>query len=170
MLVLKRPDMEDIETIYPFLRDTPYDENGFINEWHGLRREDCPKAIETYIANERGEMLPEGYVPETFFFLWTEKEDSRAIVGEFRIRHYLCPSLVEGAGHIGYYITPQYRGMGYATEGLRLALNKARKIVPEDEIYLRVRKSNPASMRVMLKNGGYIHHEDGESYFVRVKK
>ena len=166
MLRLKRPCARDAGEIYPFLRDTPYDENGFINEWHGLSEEDCVRAIEIYSANERGDMLPEGYVPETFFFLW----DDGGIVGEFRVRHYLCPSLVEGAGHIGYYISPAYRGRGYATEGLRLALGEARRIVPEDEIYLRVLRSNPASLRVMLKNGGYIHHADDIHCYVRIKK
>ena len=34
--------------------------------------------------------------------------------------------------------------------------------------YLRVLKDNPASLRVMLKNGGRITAEDGEHYFVRI--
>ncbi len=44
------------------------------------------------------------------------------------------------------------------------------KEMPEDEIYLRVNKDNPASLNVMLKNGGRIVGENKEKYFVRIKK
>lgn len=63
------------------------------------------------LAYSKGEQLPEGFVPETFFFLWQDEE----IVGQFRIRHFLCESLREGAGHIGYFIGKKYRGKGYGT-------------------------------------------------------
>jgi len=53
---------------------------------------------------------------------------------------------------------------------LRLTLEIARGIIPEDEIYLSVNKNNPASLRVMQKNGGYIVGENEERYFVRIKK
>lgn len=81
-----------------------------------------------------------------------------------------CSPVQNGAGHIGYYIAPPYRGKGYGTKGLGLIADIARKVVPEDEIYLRVNKDNPASLKAMLKNGGYIHHEDEHSCFVRIKK
>ena len=167
MLYLKKANFDDIEKEYLFVRDIPVDENGFINEWHGVSRDDFEQtALKALIDSEKGENLPEGYVPETFFFLWNDDE----IVGQFRIRHYLCESLIEGAGHIGYFIGKAFRGKGYATEGLRLCLLEASKIVPEDEIYLRVNKSNPASLRVMLKNGCYIHHDDENKFYVRIKK
>ena len=66
--------------------------------------------------------------------------------------------------------TKKYRGRGYATEGLRLTLEKARQIIPEDEIYLRTDRTNYASLRVMQKNGGQIHHEDDIKYYVRIMK
>ena len=110
--------------------------------------------------------LPEGYVPQTHYLLW----DDDIIVGWFRLRHYLCPSLVNGAGHIAYSIREGFRGKGYATTGLRLLLQKAAEIVPEEEVYLSVNKDNPASLRVMLKNGGTIHHEDSDKYYVRIKR
>lgn len=51
-----------------------------------------------------------------------------------------------------------------------MTLEIARNVIPEDEIYLRVNKDNPASLHVMLKNGGYIDHEDESKYYVRIKK
>lgn len=166
MLYLKPANTDDIEKEFLFVRDIPEDENGYINEYHSISRDEFDNALNVIIANSRGEMLPEGYVPMTSYFLW----DNDTIVGKLDLRHYLCESLVNGAGHIGYYIAPQYRGKGYGTRGLGLIADIARKVVPEDEIYLRVNKDNPASLKAMLKNGGYIHHEDEHSYFVRIKK
>ncbi len=164
MLYLKEINIDDIEKEYLFVREIPVDENGFTNEWHGCTREAFDEVVRRRIAYSKGEELQEGYVPETFLYLWKDEE----IVGEFRIRHFLCDSLREGAGHIGYFIGKEYRGHGYATEGLRLTLEIAKKIVPEEEIYLRVNKDNPASLKVMLKNGGVIHHEDEEKIYVRI--
>ena len=165
MLYVKTANMEDLEKEWLFVRDMPPDENGLINEWHGVSREDfAVKALPQMIRFAEGEGLPEGYVPETFLFLW----DSDEIVGQFRIRHYLCESLRTGAGHIGYFIGKKYRGRGYGTEGLRLTLEEAAKIVPESEFYLRVNRDNPASLRVMLKNGGRIAAEDETKYYVRI--
>ena len=52
--------------------------------------------------------------------------DQGEYVGIFNLRHELNDALMEGAGHIGYGIAPEWRGRGYATEGLRLLLIKAR--------------------------------------------
>ena len=167
MLYIKEANYEDIEKEYLFVRDMPVDENGFTNQWHGVSREDFERiALPSMLDFQKGENLPEGYVPETFLFLWNDGE----IVGQFRIRHYLCESLRVGAGHIGYFIKKEFRGKGYGTEGLRLTLQVARGIIPEDEFYLRVNKDNPASLKVMLKNGGYIKAEDEDKYYVRIKK
>lgn len=167
MVYLKEINTGDIEKEYLFVRDVPANENGFINEWSGISRKDFEeKGITQMIAAAKGEGLPEGYVPETILFLWDDDE----IIGQFRIRHYLCESLRCGAGHIGYYIKKECRGLGYGTEGLRQALQIARSMIPEDEIYLRVNKDNPASLKVMINNGGYIEHQDEMKYYVRIKK
>lgn len=167
MLYLKEINYEDIEKEYLFVRDMPVDENGLTNEWHGVSRKDFEeKAITKMLAFAKGENLPEGYVPETFLFLWKDDE----IVGQFRIRHYLCESLRTGGGHIGYFIKREFRGKGYGTEGLKQTLQIARTMIPEEEIYLRVNKNNPASLKVMMHNGGYIKYEDELKYYVRIQK
>lgn len=167
MLYLKAANYEDIEKEYLFVRNMPVDENGLTNSYHGISREAFERrALPEMIAFQKGENLPEGYVPETFLFLWEDEE----IVGQFRIRHYLCESLRTGAGHIGYFIGKDFRGRGYGTEGLKQTLELAREIVPEEEFYLRVNKDNPASLKVMLHNGGYIKYEDEDKFYVRIKK
>ena len=165
MLFMKTVNYEDLEKEWLFVREMPADENGLTTEWYQVSKEDFEKkAIPLMIRFTEGRDLPEGYVPETFLFLW----DDDRIVGHFRIRHHLCESLRTGAGHIGYGIGKEFRGKGYGTEGLRLTLEIAREIVPEDEFYLRVNRDNPASLRVMMKNGGRIVAEDDSKYYVRI--
>ena len=166
MLYLKPANHADIEKEYLFVREIPVDENGLTNKWHGVTRAEFDQALQEMIDFESGRNLPEGFVPETFLFLWNDDE----IVGQFRIRHHLCESLRMGAGHIGYFIAGPFRGNGFAREGLRMTLEIARGIIPEEEIYLRVSKDNPASLRVMLRNGGYIAREDESKYYVRIKR
>ncbi|MCR5278767.1 MAG: GNAT family N-acetyltransferase [Lachnospiraceae bacterium] len=166
MLSLKKYNT-DIEKEWAFVRDMPEDENGLTNPDHGISREDFEKELLPKMEKyEKGEDMPDWMVPETFLYLW----DDDVIVGQFRIRHYLTDALRNGAGHIGYFIKKEYRGKGYATEGLRLTLDVSRTIVPEDEFYLRVNKDNPASLRVMQKNGGRIAGEDESHFFVRIAK
>lgn len=167
MIFLKELNLQDAEKEYEYISSVPTDENGFFNNCYGAPRENFETAVlQPLIQQAQGLDLPEGYVPQTHYLLW----DDDTIVGWFRLRHYLCPSLVNGAGHIGYSIRKEFRGKGYATTGLRLLLQKAAHIVPETEIHLRVNKNNPASLRVMLKNGGKIHHEDADTYYVRIKR
>jgi predicted acetyltransferase len=165
MICLKKANREDAEKEWLFVRDMPEDENGLTNSWHGVSREDFENKVLPCMLNfAEGKDLPEGYVPETFYFLWKDGE----IAGQFRIRHYLCESLRTGSGHIGYFIAKPMRGKGLGTEGLRLTLEEAYRIVPEEEIYLRVNLDNPASLHVMLNNGGRIVGQDEGHYFVRI--
>ena len=166
MMELRKANTADIEKEWLFQRSVPADDNGFLNEYCGISREDFDKALETVIAQSEGRELPQGWVPQTVYYLW----DDDTIVGTFHFRHYLCESLIEGGGHIGYYIAPEFRGRGYAVRGLGMLLDEIRVDVSEDEIYLRVHRDNPASLRVMLRNGGYIHHGDEMCYYVRIKK
>lgn len=167
MLSLKEANMEDAEKEYEFITNLPKEENGFTNRYFGCNYSDfAEKILPGYIDSSKGINLAPGFVPETEFFLW----DDDCIVGLFRVRHYLNDALANGAGHIGYGIKKECRGKGYANEGLRLAIEIAKKIVSEDEIYMSVNKDNPISLKVQIKNGAYIHHEDDKEYFTRVKK
>ncbi len=165
MLYVRPANVIDTEKEWQFVKDMPADENGLTNEWPGIGRasfEDT--ALPEMIREAVGLNLPGWMVPETYLFLW----DDETIVGQFRIRHFLNEALREGAGHIGYYIAPDFRGKGYGTLGLKLTLEAARKIVPEKDFYLRVNKDNPASLQVMKNNGGRIVSENADKYFVRI--
>lgn len=165
MLYLKEANMDDIEKEYKFISNIPENENGFTNPAYGCSREEFENNIlPSYINYSKGIGLREGHVPCTEFFLW----DGDKIVGLFRIRHYLTEALANGAGHIGYGVEKEFRGKGYGSEGLRLTVEKAWGIIKEDEIYMSVRKDNTASLKVQLKNGAYIHHEDETEFYTRI--
>ena len=165
MICLKKASQDNTDKEWRFVRDMPADENGLTNAYTGISREDFRnRALPLMLAFSEGRDLPDGYVPETFYFLWKDDE----IIGQFRIRHYLCDSLRTGAGHIGYFIAEPFRGKGYGTEGLRLTLEEAQRIVPEEEIWLRVNQDNPASLHVMLNNGGRVVSQDEWHYYVRI--
>ncbi len=167
MLYLKAANLQDAEKEFDFITNTPKEENGFTNPAAGCTWEDfSEKILPGYLRSAEGIGLAAGHVPQTTFFLWEDNE----IVGLFRIRHCLTEALAKGAGHIGYGIRKEYRGKGYATEGLRLTVEKAWEIIREDEIYLSVNKNNPASLRAQLANGAYIHHEDEVEYYTRIKQ
>ena len=165
MLYIKEANFEDAEKEWLFVAAMPENENGVTNKWHGVTRDIfLSEALPKMINHAKGIDLPEGFVPDTTLFLWNESE----IVGQFRLRHYLPESLIPG--HIGYFIAKEHRGKGFATEGLRLTLEYGASIIPEDEYYMRLNKDNPASLRVMLKNGGRIVGETKDKLIVKIPK
>lgn len=166
MLYLKKINFEDVEEEYKAIKSMPAQENGFENKYHDVTNEEfINEVIPKLLKNSEGLDLPDGYVPDTYFFLW----DDDKIVGLFKIRHYLNDFLRKGAGHIGYGILPEYRGKGYAKKGLVLAIEKCKEIIKENEIYLSVHKDNPASLRVQLECGAFIVGETEEEYLTRIK-
>lgn len=155
----------DLQKAYDLQNSFEKDEHGFINNAYGLSFEGFKSYVKTNKDYSKGLHLPEGYVPATVFIL----EADGQYVGIFNLRHYLNDFLRNGPGHIGYGISPRYRRKGYATEGLKLVIKTAKDIIPEDELYLSVHKDNPSSLKVQLKNGAYIHHEDEKEYYTRIR-
>ena len=164
---LRKMNMQDVKAQWEYTTALPEDENGLTNPYHGVSFEEYKNdVLPTLISYEHPTNMPDWFVPETYYYLW----DEGRLVGEFRIRHHLTDALREGAGHIGYSILKECRGKGYGTEGLRLTVQIAKEIVPEDEIYLRVNKDNIASQKVMINNGAYRAGEDEGHYFMRIRK
>ena len=166
MIYIREANFDDFDKEWLLVRSIPTDENGYINRWYGISRKEFDKALYMMIEEAEGIGLKPGYVPETTFFIWNDLE----MIGQAKLRHYLTDSLRKGSGHIGYWISPQYRGRGYGTEALRQLLEYAENVVPEKEFYLRLRKGNLASLRVMEKNRGYIAEEDPLYIYVRIPK
>lgn len=167
MLYLKALNAADAQKEYAFFRQTPA-ENGFMNPYEDVSFEEfCAVSIPKRLAASRGEGLAPGHVPDTYYFLWQDDE----IVGLFKVRPVMNDFLRNGSGHVGYGTHPAHRRKGYGAEGLRLTIELL-KSLPEfqdDEVYLSCNLHNEASLRTMLRNGGYIHHSDSEEHYVRIK-
>ena len=166
MIYLKEANLEDALREYEFMSTLPNGENGFENSYFGISKEEfLNTSIHKIINDSKGIDLKEGYVPQTYYFLW----DDDQIVGVFKIRHYLTDALIKGAGHMGYAIGLNFRGKGYASKGIKLAIEKAKDLIREDEIYTSVHLDNIASLKAQEKNGAYIESQDEEGYHTRIK-
>ena len=162
---LRKINTEDAKAQWEYTTTLPADENGLTNPYNGVSYDEyIEKVLPALISYEHPVNMPDWFVPETYYYLW----DEGRLVGEFRIRHHLTDALRNGAGHIGYSIKKDERGKGYGTVGLKLTVAEANKIVPEEEIYLRVNKDNIASLKVMQNNGGRIVGDDEGHFFVRI--
>jgi predicted acetyltransferase len=101
-------------------------------------------------------VLPDGSlgdrVPESQ--LWCV--DGDAFLGSVGVRHRLNPMLEAWGGHIGYAVRPSARGRGLASAMLAGGLDWARANLPLERVMLTVNENNPASIRVIEKNGGVL--------------
>ena len=91
---------------------------------------------------------PSWVVTDTYFAF--DEDDS--IVGIIDLRHELNDFLM-GFGNCGYSVRPSQRRKGYATEMLKLILERAHQI-GMDKLQLSVERSNEASVKTITKNGG----------------
>ena len=166
MIYLKKINFEDRKEEYLFIKRLPEDENGFLNPFYNESEDSFYKAIIPRLINySNGINLAPLKVPETYFFLW----DDNKIVGLFKVRHYLDENLVISGGHVSYGILKEYRNMGYATTGLKLAIQKCREIIREDDIHMSLHKNNYYSLKVMLNCGAYVYSETENEYLTKIK-
>lgn len=105
----------------------------------------------------------EDRVPDSVYFLLDEDRDR--LLGAVNIRHYLNEFLLREGGHIGTGIRPSERRKGYATELIRLALEKCQDL-GIDRVLITCDKDNIGSAKSIIKNGGVLENEfvnsDGE--------
>lgn len=109
-----------------------------------------------YLENLEMKNPPEGMVPNSVFFLLDE--DRNILLGAVDIRHYLNDYLLQFGGHIGDGIRPSERRKGYATELIRLSLIECKKLGIANVLMI-CDKSNIASAKSIIKNGGILENE-----------
>lgn len=86
-------------------------------------------------------------------YLAIRKEDNR-LVGIIDLRHHINhPILGTWGGHCGYSVRPSERGKGYASEMLRLNIQKA-GAMGIDKLLVTCDTTNLASEKTILANGG----------------
>ena len=108
-------------------------------------------------AASEGIGIPADFVPHSTFWLVDARDE---IVAISNLRHRLNDFLLTYGGHIGYGVRPSARRKGYATELLRRTLVEARTR-GIDRVRLTCSKSNAASAKTILRNGGVL---DDEAY------
>lgn len=155
----------DMEKAYKLQNSFQANEDGFVNSAYGYMFDEFVKYTELCKDYSVGKNLPEGYVPATTYIL---ENDEGEYVGIFNFRHHLNEVLANGSGHIGYGISPNCRRRGYATSGLSLVLQEAKKMGVE-EAYMSCFKYNKGSLKTQLNNGAVIHHEDDDHYYTRTR-
>ena len=79
-------------------------------------------------------------------------------MGMTNLRHYLNDYLLTYGGHIGYSVRPAERKNGYATQMLRLTLDKARER-GIGKVRICCDHYNVASARTIRANGGVLEDE-----------
>ncbi|GIP40725.1 acetyltransferase [Paenibacillus sp. J31TS4] len=113
-----------------------------------------PSEFEAMIAwlgsREYAENLPEGWVPDSTFWLVDEQG---SVLGAVNIRHRLTDKLLSSGGHIGYGIRPSARGQGLATRLLALALGEAGQLGIKRALVV-CDAGNIPSEKTILRNGG----------------
>lgn len=112
------------------------------------------------------------FVPAKTLFLF----DNKKIIGSVQIRYSLNKNLMMEGGHIGYGVSPDYRGLGYGTKLLQYALKDLKKHGATDKALLTCNRSNVASSSIIRKCNGVLESRyklnniDKESYLIQIKK
>jgi predicted acetyltransferase len=122
-----------------------------------LPKPEVGQSFEEFVINKieqaKGIDLPEGWVPSTELWL----VDNEEFIGRTNIRHVLTDHLLEIGGHIGYWIRPSKRKMGYGKIILKLGLIEARKL-RITKVLVTCDVTNIGSKRVIEANGGVLEN------------
>ena len=121
--------------------------------------------LDRVAAMKSAEKVPEGMVTSTFLVAVIDGK----IAGRLSIRHELNDFLALVGGHIGYGVSPEFRGRGVATYMLKHGLTFMRER-GEEKVFISCHSENEASRRIIEKRGGEFAalvphpYEDGELY------
>lgn len=99
--------------------------------------------------------VPEGFVPATTYL--ARSASDQQLVGILQIRHALNEHLLHEGGHIGYSVGSRFRRQGYATEMLRLALQKCTTLGLR-QVLITCDDDNVGSRKVIEANGGVLEN------------
>ncbi len=150
---LKQININMEEQEYEMLQGILKVENGFTNPAYNLSYKEYKKWLQDIDNHSKGIDLPEGWIPYTTYILYIDNIP----VGYGRVRHSSSeyPETVVGAGNLGYGISKQYRRNGYGNILFKELLKRCKEY-GYNEIKLFPLKSNEATVRIMINNGGKI--------------
>lgn len=156
-IILKAPCAEYAEQIIEYRREF-LDANDEMDGCGGLHLiEDPIKWIEKCEMFSNSETCPRDKVTSTQYI--AVRESDNRLVGMIDLRHSIeNPVLAMFGGHIGYSVRISERRKGYATEMLRLCLEKAKERGMA-RVMISCNDGNIGSEKTILANGGVYHHK-----------
>lgn len=144
-LQLRAPRRED-ETVLRLMH-AQFHEEGF--DFLLADGADWDEVLAEIDREARGVDLRPGRVRAEFL---VAEVDGR-IVGRTSIRYALTEFLLQVGGHVGYAVAPQFRRRGYATEILRLSLERLAR-AGVDRVLVTCDDTNVGSIRTIERCGG----------------
>ncbi|MBZ2174467.1 GNAT family N-acetyltransferase [Schnuerera sp. xch1] len=160
--------MEDVKLIKPTieLKDEYLD---MIKDWKdnnerpnpstlNLDTSDFPAMIKKLEGFSKGIGLKEGYVEHSTYWLI----ENNTVIGAVNIRHRLNDYLFRIDGNIGGGIRPSFRGKGYGSTMLSLALDIT-KDMGMGRVLITCNDDNIISEKTIIKNGGVFESEEVET-------
>ena len=163
MLIIKKLNVEDGIDVFNMLKNIESNENEFTNPVKDMTYSEYKDWLILMDNWSNGKNLKKGYVPQTIFWLYNDDIP----VGFGKIRHQLTDTSRKFGGNIGYAIAKSYRGKGYATIFLSKLVEKANQLNINEKI-LTVEKYNPASKKVIEKNGGKVIEENEHRWILEI--
>lgn len=164
MFQLKRLTRNDGEDVFNMLQIIPSNEMGCINKVNGYTYQQYKEWLILSEQRSEGYNLEDWMVPTNVYWLYVDGYP----VGMGKLRHRLTDALRFQGGHIGYIISPQYRGKGYGTKLLQYLVEEANKMGIED-VLLTILQGNNSSLAVAKKAGGVMRKMTKERFYITIK-